>query len=543
MAHGRSGQLQQMSAGRMLEALERRELMSVNLTPVGTYESGLFDSGGAEIVAYDPRTERAFVVNAEDQSVDILTLRNPANPRKIDTIDTSRLGSPNSVAINGKIAAAAIENDNPQQAGRVAFYHTRSGRLLKSLRVGSLPDMVTFSPDGKYVLVANEGEPSDDYTVDPEGSVSVINIRRPNVGQIRKLRQRDVDTAGFSSFNAQQAALETAGVRIFGPGATVAQDLEPEYITVNPDSTTAYVSLQENNALAVIDLATATVTDILPLGFKDWSAGNQLDASDEDDGLGGPEINLQNWPIFGMYQPDAIASYEVGGTTYIVTANEGDARDYAGFGEEERLEDLTLDAGAFPTAATLQLAENLGRLNVTSATGDTDSDTDLDEIYTFGGRSFSIWDDSGTLIYDSGDDFETITAAALPDYFNAGNDDNDLDSRSDNKGPEPEALAIGEVDGVTYAFIGLERIGGVMVYDISDPNAPEFVQYVNRRDFTQADLTTSAAGDLGPEGMAFVSADDSPNGRALLLVGNEISGTTTVYEITAAPVPVTVYNA
>lgn len=536
-----NGQLQPPSSATLLETLEQRTLFSVSLTPIGIYESGLFDQAGAEIVSFDPRTKRAFVVNAQDQSLDVLDLKRPNRPRKVFSINTSSLGSPNSVAISGKVAAVAIENDNKQLPGVVAFYQTNNGRLIKSLRVGALPDMVTFSPDGKYVLLANEGEPNDAYDVDPEGSVSIIRMPR-NFGQIRKLKNSDVKTAGFTSFNAQQAALETAGVRIYGPNATVAQDLEPEYIAVSPDSTTAYVTLQENNALAVVNIATATVTDILPLGFKDWSAGAQFDASDRDGPGGTAAINLDNWPVLGMYQPDTIAAYSVGGTTYLVTANEGDARDYAGFAEEERLKDLTLDAGAFPTAATLQLDENLGRLNVSTATGDTDDDGDLDEIYTFGARSFSIWDDSGTLIYDSGDDFETITAAALPDFFNASNTDNDLDSRSDNKGPEPEALAIGEVDGVTYAFIGLERIGGIMVYDISDPNAPEFIQYVNRRDFSQADLTVSAAGDLGPEGITFVPASDSPNGRNLLLVGNEISGSTTIYEVNPTPVPFTVFN-
>ena len=93
-----------------------------------------------------------------------------------------------------------------------------------------------------------------------------------------------------------------------------------------------------------------------------------------------------------------------------------------------------------------------------------------------------------------------------------------------------------------YAFIGLERIGGVAVYDISNPLAPVFVDYVNNRDLTQPvslevegeDVSNPAAGDLGPEGLLFIKAEDSPNGKPLLVTGNEISGSTTVLEINKA---------
>ena len=913
---------------------------AITLNPIGTYETGLFDEGGAEIPAYDPITQRLFVVNAGPGTVDVLDVSDPSNPTFVTTIDVGDIGSPNSVAVNNGLIAIAVENgESSQENGFVVFYDVNDlTNPTNIVEVGPLPDMLTFTPDGTKVLVANEGEPNDDYTVDPEGSVSIIDVATG-----------DVTTAGFTQFNDQIETLRQRGVRIFGPNATVAQDLEPEYIAVSEDSTTAWVALQEANALAVLDIAAGEITNILPLGYKDWSQGlpklttyewdlsnevlgttpagqeillggmsglffekvgndgklhfiatpdrgpngeptdvdgdgveerpfplpnyqprlvrftldktsgeieiteqifltreenggqvpltglpnlqagedgtantdevpidllgnllendpfgadmesivvapdgtfwmsdeyrpaiyhfdangvlidrfipegtadaaglpegtfgtetfpevyaqrrsnrgfegmalntdngklyawiqspldnpdvgndansrnsqilrilefdpttqtttgeyihilegvdssvdkigdavykgdnkfliierdsgttadskklifevdlsnatnilgtdlssatgddtalegmtaddlaamgvnfvqkqkilnlpslgyvagdkaeglallpngsiavlndndfgllsdpipgdgsvpfnpnpvptvlgiidfetpNTLDVSDED-GV----INLQNQPIFGMFQPDAIASFSANGQTYIISANEGDSRDYDGFSEETRVEDVTLDPTAFPNAGELQQAENLGRLQITDTLGDTDGDGDFDQLFSYGARSFSIWDGAGNLVFDSGDQFERIIADQLPDYFNSDNDDNDsFDSRSDAKGPEPEGVVTGVVDGKTYAFIGLERVGGIMVYDVSNPSNPQFTQYINNRDFT-VDAESPEAGDIGPEGLAFISAEDSPNGIPLLAVANEISGTTTLYEI------------
>ncbi|MEE4186058.1 MAG: choice-of-anchor I family protein [Gammaproteobacteria bacterium] len=498
---------------------------TLELNVLGTYASGEFDEGAAEIVAYDARTRRAFVVNANDTTVDVLDLADPRNPAKVAAIQvtevTDALGNANSVAVKNGLLAVAVERDPKQQNGIVAFYSTSSLALLGFVEVGALPDMVTFTPDGKRVLVANEGEPDDDYVVDPEGSVSIIDLRRG----IARARVR---TASFTRFNKQVDELRASGVRIFGPNATVAQDLEPEYITTDASGRLAYVALQENNALAIVDIRKARVLKIVPLGFKDHAElGNELDASNRDAG-----INIQNWPVLGMYQPDSIDSYTYRGKTYIVTANEGDARDYDGFSEEERMGDLPLDPNAFPNAAELQQDENLGRLNSTTTLGDADGDGLYEELYAYGARSFSIWDAQGNLVWDSGNELESITANLLPDDFNSTNDENDsFDNRSDDKGPEPEGLVIGRYFGRTYAFIGLERIGGIMVYDITRPTAPEFVTYTNNRDFSVADATSPEAGDLGPEGLEFVPWFRSPTWRPLLIVGNEISGTTTIYQL------------
>jgi len=942
-----------------LSSLSEENDMTINLTPIGTFETGVFDEGAAEIVAYDAASERLFVVNSDAVTVDILDVSDPTNPSLVNQIDATEFGAgANSVAVNNGVVAVAIEAEAVDANGQVVFFDISGEQVAPPAEVGVLPDMVTFTPDGTKVLVANEGEPNDDFTIDPEGSITIIDLA---AGQIFE--------SDFTDFNDQKEALMNRGVRIFGPDATVAQDLEPEYITVTPNGEFAYVSLQENNALGVIDLREtidgeanenfAAVLDILPLGFKDHSKGlptleefdlnddiasqflqtpdgasdiplgglsglffegvaengnfqfithpdrgpdlgsrdtdgdgendvrtfelpdfqpslyrfelnpengditftetigltradgtpltglpnlagddsgrqgedsegnlldfdpfgadmegvvvapngtfwtvdeyrpsiyhfeadgtlidryvpqgtdpdtsdditfgsetlpeaylsardnrgfeaiaqdpesgtvyafiqtplgndgtgefnrdvsddsqvirilginptdgtpveeyvyllekpafsagnidkigaatytgegkfsvierdsgtestsnkvvyeinlsgatnllaenaptlpdgttleqlsgdelaeagirpvsktevtnlpslgylpsdkpegiaqlpdgslavindndfepenkdtslgiisfdqsNQLDASDEDG------INFQNIPSFGMLQPDSIDSFEANGQTFILTANEGDARDYDGFSEEVNLDDLfadglldlnddnVVDTGdtEISTGETINdlLAEDrLGELDFTSATGDIDGDGLIEQLHNYGGRSFSIFDEFGNLVFDSGDEFEKIIAqqieeGILPEAaFNNDNDENDFDSRSDAKGPEPEAITVGEVDGTPYAFIGLERIGGIMAYDLSNPSEPEFVQYVNNRSFdVEPELaeggTNPEVGDLGPEGFKFIPAEDSPNGEPLLAVGNEVSGTTTVYSV------------
>lgn len=493
---------------------------TVELEFLGRYETGAFDEGAAEIVVYDADSGLAFVTNANANTVDALDIGDPSNPVLEFTIDLSPYGAGvNSVAVSNGRVAVAVEADVKQDNGTIAFFDT-DGNFESAVEVGALPDMVTFTPDGRFLLVANEGEPNDEYTVDPEGSVSVIRIR-PG----REVRQRDVRTADFRRIRPRDL---DESVRIFGPGASIAQDLEPEYIAVSADSRTAYVVCQENNAIVEVNIRAARVSDIWGLGFKNHGrAANAIDASNRDGA-----INITTWPVFGIPQPDSIATYEAGGRTFIVTANEGDARDYDGFSEEARVKDLTLDPDAFPRAAALQLDENLGRLNITTTLGDTDGDGDYDRLFSYGARSFSIYSTDGDLVFDSGSDLEEITAMLLPDDFNSTNDENgSFDARSDDKGPEPEALTVGTIGDRTYAFVGAERVGGIFVYDITDPRDPAFESYINTRDFS-GDPALGTAGDLAPEGLAFISADDSPTGEALLLAAHEVSGTTAIFRIT-----------
>jgi 2',3'-cyclic-nucleotide 2'-phosphodiesterase/3'-nucleotidase/5'-nucleotidase len=493
----------------------------ISLRLLGRYQHAAgYAPGTAEIVSYDAATRRLFVVNPADGTVDVLDISVPSRPVRSFRIDTKPYGAAaNSVAVRNGVVAVAVEAQNKQAPGKAVFFDA-SGRFRAAVEVGALPDMITWSPDGAWVLVANEGEPNAEYTVDPEGSISVIDMR----SGVQSLTQRNVRHATFTRFAPGDL---DPSARVYGPSASVAQDFEPEFITVSADSRYAYVTVQENNVIAVVSIRDAKVVDVMGLGFKDHSLrGNELDASDEDDG-----IVIAKHPVYGMYLPDAITSMTYNGRTLLFTASEGDSRDYDGFSEEARVADLLLDPGAFPDAEELQSPANLGRLKVTTTKGDIDGDGDYDALYSFGARSFSIWTDDGKLVYDSGSAFERITAAQLPDAFNSDNEENgSFDSRSDDKGPEPEGVVLGRVGGRTYAFIGLERIGGFVVYDVSNPYSPKFVQYVNGRDFS-GDAQTGGAIDLAPEGVLFIGERDSPTGRALLVAAHEISGSTTIYEI------------
>lgn len=918
---------------------------TISINPIGSYASGIFNAGAAEIVAHDPFTQNLFVVNASNAVVDVLSITNPAAPVKVGSIDVKPHGAvANSVAVKDGIIAVAVESAVKTDPGCVVFFD-RNLQLVSKVTVGALPDMLTFTPNGRYVLVANEGEPNSSYTIDPEGSVSIIDLSRG----VQNLQQSDARTAAFTSFN--NFVLDPS-IRIFGPGASVAQDIEPEYIAVSHDSKIAWVTCQENNAIATINIRDAKVEKLAGLGFKDHSKvdaaariytfrpgllpsigitlggqelflggfsglyfeginpnngqlrfvthtdrgpnaepagslrpfllpeftpeivrfelnqhsrrikitqriplqrapgnpltglsniqipggtanspyndetpvdllgnvlpldplgadlegivvdpkdgsfwmcdeyrpaiyhfdtngvllnrfipigtaaaagapagtygtevlpevlaqrrqnrgfeaialdggklyafvqsplrnptntsngtlnglknvrivefdpitlatrqfiyvmdnanlgaepntradkigdavslgngeflvverdddslpgddvsviekkvyrfnlvgvtdvsgitgtvgatgktvdqltiaeltangirpvdkilhvdlnaagynkaqkveglavidpwtiavindndfgvasitvntngtftrnnepeliqlgiisvrGNGLDASDRDG-----KINIRQWPVKGVFMPDAIAAYKFGAKTFLVTANEGDAREYDTFAEVARVGSgsVVLDTNTFPNAAVLKNNANLGRLNITTTLGRNPATGRFEELYAFGARSFSIWSADGELVFDSGDDLEMITAAAYPTNFNASNSSHEFDNRSDDKGPEPEGVVIGKAFGRTYAFIGLERIGGLAVYDISNPLCPSFVDYVNFRDFS-AGVQTPQAKDLGPEGLLFISEENSPTHRPLLVVGNEISGTTTIFEI------------
>lgn len=493
--------------------LPAADAAALELTTLSTVKLGRFDEGAAEMIDYDPVSGKLFASNGMNRTVAVIDLTDPTAAKLVSELDISAYGkAPTCVAVKDGIVAVTIVAHNKQEPGRIAFFST-AGEFLEVHPTGPLPDNVTFSPDGKYCVVANEGEPSPDYKVDPEGSLTVIQFRNGLPESTHHIRFTDVEPE--------------PGVRIFGPGASVAQDLEPEYVAISGDSKTAFVVCQENNAIAIVDLEEKTVTAIKALGVKDHRLpGAGFDASDESG-----QVEIVPRPVFGLYQPDAILSFDIDGKGYLITANEGDARDYDGFSEEVRVRDLTLDPDAFPDAAELQSKNNLGRLKTTTTLGDTDGDGDHDEIYSFGARSFSIWDESIQLVFDSGDDFERRTFTKLGEGFNANNDAQpSFKDRSDDRGPEPEALAVGVIDGRTYAFIGLERVGGILVYEITTPAAPEFVTYFTNRNFDAA-IDSAAAGDLGPEDLEFIPAADSPNGTNLLISANEVSGTVTVMQV------------
>lgn len=865
----RLGPSPELTFGGGPQADGRRLVAAPALELLDTHETGLYNRGAAEIVDFHPATRRAFVVNSRASRVSVLQLGARGFEREERSLEPRRdlvgfaMGQITSLAVSGDllaVAACATAND---QRGRVIFYSARELRYLGDVAVGFGPDMLTFTADGRRLLVANEGEQvrnsAQRILADPEGSVSVIDVSRgPGHATVAHAR--------FSSFDGRIEEFRNAGVRIPQLGDSLfeagegelrlSMDLEPEYIAVAADGKTAWVSLQENDAVAVLDVASATFTDILPLGVKDFSRGqpafedvalpvngagtrdaggplglraaapdsrlgqvalyalrdgsveqlvlergrwleggavrlpsgasgagrayrglvrnpgdgsfwvgdaqrstvyhftaegrlldelspatarggvaavtldperhrlyllfqgpasrgaaprgsagqpaqvvrilaieneraspsfgdavgewlyvvdgagtagavalvagaavepsgrllvlesgtgshvapgtssapanvfrvelagasnvlgcvadreHALDGSSADElvrsyglalahkqkafslpargrlrpahglhaeglallddgriaiGVGEPdgapialrgdsavaapgagfvlvafddqnrfdasdrdgEVALRHWPVLGAYMPDGIEALHAGGEDFFVTANEGDTRDY----DARRLADVELDPAHFPDAAALQSSASLGRLKISALDGDLDGDGDFDEIQAFGARSLSVWDRAGNLVFDTGSLFEDVTSRALSSAFNSNNDDNgSFDSRSDDKGPEPEGLEVAEIDGRAYVFVGLERVGGIVVLDLTDPRAPTFVEYVNPRDFSGSAARGSAR-DLGPEGLKFVPAAQSPTGRGLLFVANEISGTTSAYHV------------
>lgn len=517
----------------------------LTLTPLGAHDTGVFDESAAEIVAFHAATARLFTVDANAGQVRVLDASDPTAPAELFALTTEGVASAdgstipagavaNSVAVREDgLVVVAVEAPTKTDDGWLAFFDAAgTGAALGAVRVGALPDNVAISPNGKRAASANEGEPNDDYDVDPEGSIAVVDLPK-------KLRAPGQDDVRLADFHAFEDALPE-GVRVFagidGADFPVSRGLEPEYVTIDDKSRTAYVTLQENNAIAVVDLKRATVTDLLPLGAKDHSVeGFGLDPSDRDGVDEEPAIGIVTAPVKGLYMPDAIASFRQRGTTYLVTANEGDARDdWGDYAESARIKDAG-DDGIAPLCDGVltedQLEDGaLGRLDFSTASGFNEDLGCYDEIHTFGGRSFSIWTTDGELVFDSGDEFEQTIAEVIPEWFGSDNDESTFDTRSDAKGPEPEAVAIGTIGKRTYAFIGLERVGGIMVYDVTSPADSTFVTYVNNRDFA-ADPESPEAGDLGPEGLAFIDAKDSPTGAPMLAVASEVSGTTTLFAI------------
>jgi hypothetical protein len=468
-------------------------------------ELGRFTGSGAEISAYDPLTRRLFVTDGGTGIVQVVDLANPANPQLIATLPYAAT----SVAVERGLLAIAVPNTDPTQPGTVVLMDTLLSLPPLSLQVGVLPDMLTFTPNGAFLLVANEGERANGS--DPEGSISVIGLTIAG-----KSLKANVRTADFTQFNNQRSALVSQGVRIFPDAASVAQDMEPEYIAISPDGSFAWVTLQENNAIALLNITRANIAEIMPLGLKNWNQGPKLDTSDRDGANGGKAILMRNQPVFGMYMPDGITSFASAGLPYFITANEGDART-----EDSRISSLALDPIAFPNAATLKNNANLGRLNASSVDGDLDGDGDFDRLQVYGARSFTIWNALGQMVFDSGDQLESLTAALTPGLFNANNGlPADWDTRSDDKGPEPEAVIVGQVNGVNYAFVGMERSGsGVLVYDLTDPTNPAFVNYI------RSDV------DISVEGLLFIPAEESPNGHPLVILTHEVSSTVTIYQV------------
>ena len=524
--------------------------------------------GAAEIVHYHKASQTIYATNSSNNSIAIIAadsitstlLTNPTSSINLTvasinlpaTAGTVDLGSVTSIAISGDLLAVAVPAAVSTDNGFILFYNgldNSAPAFLDYIEVGAMPDSIAFSPDGGKLVVANEGEPNGDYSIDPEGSISVIDILANGEPE------ETADTVTFASLNGTQAALEAQGMHFPNPDGltingnaittSVAQDLEPEYVSTTND--TAYITLQENNGLAILDLEDLTV-QVIGLGSKDWSGLNF-------DGQENGAVSFAKYEgLNGLYMPDSVANYEWKDATFLVTANEGDAREYffdvadeaactaangqsfdvddgcLAYSDEVKLGDLTAQAGS--ELETLQMDGRLNDLRVTSVLGDADGNGEYESAYTYGARSFTIWDQNGLVVFDSGDDFERVTASVHGAQFNNGDDANEGDSRSANKGPEPEAITVGTIGDRTYAFIGTERMGGIFVYDVTNPFDAFFADYVINRDLTEGSTASDIIGDLAPESIYFVAAEDSATNEALIIVGNEVSGTVSVYQVT-----------
>ena len=617
---------------------------TIRLSHIGRYQSGQYLESAAEVIAHHAESNIIYAVNALSGKINLIDISVPTSPNtgaeatstinlaadvladQTNLVDSAdKLGAANSVAIHGDIVAIALESKPKQDPGFVVIYSVTNGvpAYQRAIKVGALPDSLAISPDGNYVVVANEGEPSQDYTIDPEGSINVIDIS----GGIASAKNTIINFSAYNDTEVTSGAGETAvttitaaealldsksrvgarAQRIFGGDGQIAKDIEPEFVAIHPDSKEAYIMLQENNAYATVSLsAEPKLESVKGFGFKDHMVkGNELDFINDD------KIMLGNVPLRGVYMPDGADTFtDRRGLTFLVTANEGDSRVYpdcASFGyptasdtpkdgddecldssgneikdgdvytDELRIKDA--DDVIFSTAAlggifadqndmenkehpmtlrSFKIIKDMGIEATQAGTPCTSvmeaepkEDCTYTQMYSMGGRSFSIWNAvTGTLVFDSGNDFEEITANILgPTGFNwdkeqhvaafsgsksFSGDGTFGEDRSTKKGPEPKAIEIATVGSNTYAFIALEATGGVMVYDITTPEFSKFVQYINPRDFTRDANTVdglASVGDLGPEDIKFISAAESPNSLPMIAVGNEVSGTISLFNI------------
>ena len=527
---------------------------ALNLTQIARYSAGQYnvDGGVMEIVAYNQATEWAYAINGQSGKLAAIPLAGLTAGAHVEALtgteidvkalveaedSTFQYGDMTSVAISpdSTTLAAALQAQGSNDAGRVALFTCEEDGTLTLealVETGAQPDMVTFAGDG-VVLTADEGEPREGYgenIADPKGSVTVVDVEA-----------QESTVVDFSAFDSQRDQLAEDGI-VLKKGSAPSVDLEPEYIAVSGGK--AYVTLQENNAIAVLDIESQAFEGVYSAGFEDHST-TAIDLDKKDDAYD-PQTYES---LLGIRMPDGIAAFTVEGATYLVTANEGDAREWGDedqgtfyLSEDER--DFSEEGVTSPTGAITAENSGLEGKVVFFKTEDFDG-LDPEKDYVFGGRSFTVFqatENGLEEVFTSGDDFEALTAQYVPEYFNASNDNAVLDDRSGKKGPEAESVTVGTVDGKTYAFVALERTGGVMVYDVTDPEAITFVNYVNTRDFgTTVEGSEEyedgeldkwvTGGDVAPEGLLFLDAASSPNGEPMLLAACEVSGTVAVYQL------------
>lgn len=472
------------------------------------------DGGCMEIVEYNEKNGFVYSISGQKGYIVAIDIKSVTSEEKVVNLSGTEYdvkplveeigaeyGDITSVAISpdGTKLAAAIQHEEYNKAGYVVVFQCEADGTLTNpvlYNAGVQPDMVTFA-NNSIVLSADEGEPRNGFSngaVDPKGTVTIINLEDASDTQV-----------DFSKFTADELVADNILLnRVDGIIQSPSKDLEPEYMTVSSDGTTAYVVLQEANAIAVLDIQAQEFTGIYSCGYEDYS---KIAVDIMADGT----YNATTYEnLLGARMPDGVAIYETNGATYLVAANEGDSREWGDFSNELKTEAVT--------------GEKLTTLDPSATAGIPEGKTVL-----FGGRSFTMYkvtSDGLSEVFDSGNDFEALSAYYLPDYFNCSNDDIEIDSRSTKKGPESENITVGVVDGRTYAFIAIERIGGIMVYDITKPTAVKYTNYINSREFASA-----IQGDVAPEGLCVTKETES--GKAILIVAYEVSGTLSAYELSA----------
>jgi DNA-binding beta-propeller fold protein YncE len=325
-------------------------------------------------------------------------------------------GSPTSVAItpDNRFAIAVFEGSN-----RMVVLNIASRTAVRTVALPGQPDCVSISSDGKFAAIAIENQrPNEDLPLPsaPGGSVVVVSLA-PQVANW-KLRTVALKLPATLDFSA---------------------DPEPEYIDINARNQAA-VTLQENNGIAIIDLASARVTRI-------FSAGTTTHAADLKDNK---TIAFTDTLTKAKRQPDGIAWTPRGN---LITANEGDY-------------DLNLPDGSF-----------------------------------VGGRNFSIFSPTGTVIFDEKGDLERAVAAA----------GRYKDGRSDAKGIEPENVEVATIGGRPWAFVALERADALAVYRLDNESKPTLAQILPTGD--------------APEGVVAI-----PN-RNLVITANEGDGTLSFFTL------------
>ena len=509
----------------------------LNLSKVTDYVSGMTnaDGGVMEIVDYNEKTQWAYAINGqagcltaismEDMKVGSSLKGNDIDIKALIETEDFTYGDMTSVSVSpdGSSLAVAIQAEDYTADGRVAVFNCKEDGTLElkySSKTGVQPDMVTYTPDGSKLITANEGEPRLGYgdgIVDPMGTVTVVNAE---TGESKN--------ADFTVFDSEEVrkSLADKGV-VIKKDTAPSVDFEPEYVATTDK--TAYVSLQEANAIAVLDLEDVVIKAVYPVGFEDYSKyAVDIDKKDE-------KYSPKTYEsLRGVRMPDGITLATIDGIDYLITANEGDSREWGTDTDGEYLNEDERNFGKGKTSPTGKITpENSGITGKVVFLDISDYDgLDSEKDYIFGGRTFTMFkitEDGLEEVFTSGDDFERLTAQYIPEHFNCSNDDISIDDRSGKKGPEPESVVVGVIDNKTYAFVGLERIGGVMVYDITDTTNVSYVNYINSRDYS-ADIM----GDDSPEGLHFVPATGSPNGKNLLFVACEVSGTVAVYDVSVA---------